>query len=751
VKAFLERLPRLAWRRSGAPLRFLGHAPEELPVSESSARRVRVPTVLQLEAVECGAAALAMVLASYGRRVPLEELRARCGVSRDGSKASNVVRAARGYGLNAKGFKADPAGLRRMSMPTIIHWNFNHFVVLEGFGRNGQVYLNDPAYGARVVTAEELDQSFTGVVLTLQRGPEFQPGGEGSSLFAMLRRRMTTANTAIAFVVVAGLALVLPGLVVPTFSRVFVDEILVKGMIEWQMSLLVAMGATALTLGALTWLQQLYLLRLETKLALVTSARFFWHVLHLPMQFFAQRFAGEIASRVAINDRVAQLLSGDLATTALAVVVIAFYAALMLRYDILLTAVVVGMTVVNFVVLRIVNRSRDDMMLRVMQDRGKALSTAMGGLTNIETLKATGSESDFFSRWAGYYTKVVNTKQRLGEQVFVVSALPQLLTAISVAAILGIGGLMVMRGEMTMGMLIAFQGLTLAFVSPVNQLFGLADSLEEAKADMERLDDVLRANVQSTAAESDDLPDDVPARFNGRLELRDVSFGYSPLEPPLVENFNLVLEPGSRVALVGGSGSGKSTIARLVSGLYEPWTGSILFDGFSRTTAPRQTMLNSLAVVDQDIFLFEGTVRDNLTLWDSTVPDADVVQAARDACIDDDISARPAGYSSHVEEGGRNFSGGQRQRIEIARALVKNPSILVLDEATSALDPTTEQIIDDNLRRRGCTCLIVAHRLSTIRDCDEIIVLRHGHVIQRGTHEELKDRPGLYRELIAME
>jgi NHLM bacteriocin system ABC transporter peptidase/ATP-binding protein len=703
-----------------------------------------------MEAVECGAASVAMVLAHFGKLVPLEEVRAACGVSRDGSKASNMVKAARAYGLDAKGFKKEPAALRSLPLPQVIHWNFNHFVVLEGFGK-GCAYLNDPAFGPRTVTDEEFDQSFTGVALTFQPTPEFRPGGEGRSLVAALRRRLDGSRVALAYVVLAGLALVVPGLLAPTFSRVFVDDVMVKGMSEWVRPLLAMMAATALVAAVLSWLQQYHLLRLETRLALSTSARFFWHVLRLPMQFFTQRFPGEIASRVGINDRVAQLLSGELATTVLSVVVIAFYAVLMLRYDGVLTLLVAATASLNLLALRWVSRRRTDLSQRMVQDRGKAMGTAMGGLMNVENLKATGSESDFFSRWSGYYAKVVNAQQELDLWTQMLSVVPPLLLALSSALVLGVGGMRVMDGQMSMGMLVAFQALMLAFLTPVGSLVTLGSTVQEIKGDMSRLDDVLRATAQEAPDFSAEAGADGAGKLSGHLELRRVSFGYSRLEPALVQDFSLTLRPGARVALVGGSGCGKTTIARLVSGLYEPWAGEILFDGVPRSEIPRAVLASSLAVVDQEIFLFEGTVRENLAMWDPTVPEPDLVEAARDASIHDEISARPGGYGSRVEEGGRNFSGGQRQRMEIARALVNRPAILVLDEATSALDTTTEQEIDDHLRRRGCTCLIVAHRLSTIRDCDEIVVLERGRIVQRGTHEELKDAPGLYAQLIAAE
>jgi NHLM bacteriocin system ABC transporter peptidase/ATP-binding protein len=719
------------------------------------AKRVRVPTVLQMEAVECGAASLAMVLAYHGRTAPLEELRLACGVSRDGSKASNVLKAARAYGLVAKGFKKEPGDLKTIAGPMIVHWNFNHFVVLEGF-RDGKAYLNDPASGPAAVSEAEFDQSFTGVVLTFERAPEFVRGGARPSLLRAVAARLPGSRASVAYVFLAGLALVVPGVVAPAFQKAFVDEVLVRGMSHWLKPLLLLMAAAALVNAGLVWLQQHYLLRLQTKLAVETSGKFLWHVLRLPVVFFTQRFAGDIGNRVSINDRVARLLAGDIATTALNVLVVAFYAVLLLRYDVVLTLVGVTTAALNIVALRVVSRRRADLSRRLLQDRGKMMGTAMNGLQIIETLKATGSESDFFGRWAGHQAKVGNAYQQLQLATTLLSAVPPLLLAVNTALVLGVGGVRVMDGHLSMGMLIAFQALMLAFVSPVNRMVDLASSLQEVKGDMARLDDVLGAARDPHAEDAPGavgaaVAADAPVKLSGELELRGVCFGYSRLEPPLIENFDLTLRPGSRVALVGGSGCGKSTVAKLVSGLFEPWSGEILFDGRPRAAFPRATMANSLAVVDQDVAMFEGTIKDNVTLWDDTVPEADLVQAARDACIHDDVAARPGGYAGGIEEGGRNFSGGQRQRVEIARALVGNPTILVLDEATSALDPATEKVIDDNLRRRGCTCLIVAHRLSTIRDCDEILVLDRGKIVQRGTHEALMTERGPYRNLIAAE
>ena len=711
-------------------------------------RRARTPTLLQMEAVECGAAALGIVLGYFGRHVGLETLRVACGVSRDGSKASNIARAAQKYGLTVAAFRKEPADLADLPVPMILHWNFNHFVVLEGLQAD-RAYLNDPATGPRTVSREELDRAFTGVVLTFEKGPAFTAGGERRRFLPALGRRLAGFRSALALTVLAGLLLTIPGIVAPTFSRIFIDDVLVKGMSLWARPLLLVMGATALLKLLLTWMQESRLLRFEMQLALSTSAHFFWHVLRLPIGFFTQRAASDIAARVGLNDRLASLLSGDLATTVLKLVLLAFYATLMVQYDVVLTGVTLAIAVVNLVALRLAARKRMDLSARMLHDSGRLMATAMGGLQTIESLKAMGAESSLFTRWAGYHAKVVNAQQDLVRRTSLVSAVPAFLLSLNTALIIGLGGLRVMNGEMSKGMLLAFEALAIAFLQPINTLVSLAGTVQETVGSMRRVEDVLEAQVDPFAAAEPRAPAvESRVKLTGTLELRNVTFGHSLLERPLIEDFSLVLRPGMRVALIGGSGCGKTTVARLVSGLHAPWSGAVLFDGVPRADQCPAVLRGSLAVVDQDIFLFEGTVRDNLSMWNRAVPEATLVQAARDAHVHDDISVRPGGYESRVEEGGRNFSGGQRQRLELARALAAEPTILVLDEATSALDPPTEEIIDDNIRRRGCTCLIVAHRLSTIRDCDEILVMDGGKVVQRGTHEQMKDAPGPYQRLI---
>ncbi|MEM1245312.1 MAG: NHLP family bacteriocin export ABC transporter peptidase/permease/ATPase subunit [Acidobacteriota bacterium] len=719
------------------------------PFLRRDAGRRATPTLLQLEAVECGPASLGILLAHHGRRVPLTDLRAACGVSRDGSTASNVVKAARRYGMIADGRRKDMKGVREVEPPFIAFWNFNHFLVVEGFD-DETVYLNDPAGGHRSVTLDEFDESFTGVILEAVPGPDFEPGGRKPSVAAALARRLRGSRSAVVFSVLIGLFLVVPQLATAVFAQIFVDSVLIQGKEGWLRPLIFAVVITALVRGILTFLQRKYLRRLQIKLAVVLSSQYMWHVLRLPAKFYAQRFAGEIANRTLLNDKVADKMSGKLASTVIDVTMVAFYAIVMIQYDLVLTAIVVGFGLINFLALRAVAERRTEANMRMLQDGGKLQGQSIAGIQGMEMIKAAALEGEFFARWAGYQAKASGSRQDFIVANLRLGVLPNALMTLSTAVVLIVGGLRVTEGLLTIGMLVAFQSLTQSFLEPVNKLVELGSLWQELEGDLARLDDVLDNPTDAVSARDDAEAKVVQGRhrLRGELELRNVTFGYNELEEPLIQDLSLKLEPGQRVALVGGSGSGKSTIAKLIAGLYEPWEGEILFDGLPREEHPRSVLTSSMAMVEQDIMLFEGTVRDNLTLWDSTVPSQDPVQGARDAVIHDVVVGMQGAYDGVLLEGGRNLSGGQRQRLEIARALTMTPSLLVMDEATSALDADTENSVYRNLRRRGCSCVVVAHRLSTIRDCDEIVVLDRGSVVQRGQHDSLIQEDGAYRSLL---
>ena len=709
--------------------------------------RVKVPTILQMEATECGAASLSMILAHYGLWLPLEKLRQECGVNRDGSKASCVVRAARNRGCTANGYRWNADRVREVNeFPLIIHWEFNHFVVLEGIAGN-TVYLNDPALGRRTVKWEEFRTSYTCVALHIVPNENFVPEGRRYDILKAVTEKLAQDKWAVLFILLLNLGMIIPGLASPIFSQIFLDDILTRKHPDWMFNFCLAITVSFVVCGVMNWLQAVILTRWQRKLTLADSSSFFWHLLRLPMNFFNQRYAAEVASRVNFNESIAGVLSGPAATAVLNLLIAIFYLLLLLQYNVTLTIIGVFFSSVNIIIFFALRRHLTDLQMKIQQDAGKAYGVTMNGLSMIETIKANGNESDFFAKWAGYRAKVLSASQEAALWQMTATIIPTLLGGINGALIMTLGGFSIMDGAMTAGMFMAFQNLMGSFQAPVNSLLGLGSTLQSTEMQMQRLDDVRRYEIDDLNCRDEEIVGNVE-RLNGELELRDINFGYSPLEKPLLKNFSLHIKPGHWVAVVGASGSGKSTVAKIVTGIYEEWSGSVLFDGKIRREIPRAAIVNSVAAVDQDIFQITGTIADNLTLFDSSVEKSEIIRAAKDACIHDDILKLDKGYDSEVSEGGLNFSGGQRQRLEIARALAINPSLLILDEATSALDPLTEQIILENIRRRGCSCLIVAHRLSTIRDCDEIIVLDQGVVVERGTHREMIQHDGAYRRLI---
>ena len=710
--------------------------------------RVKVPTVLQMEATECGAASLAMILAYYGRWLPLEFLRQECGVTRDGSNADNLLKAARRQGCVAKAFAGRSEVLRKKEFPLILFWEFNHFLVLEGF-QGDTVFLNDPAMGRRTVPWDEFITSYTGVYMKITPDENFKPEGEPYSIVKTVAAKLREDKWALIFLMVLGLCMIIPGLAVPVMSQIFIDDVFSLKHADWIVKLLIAMFGTMILLGIMTAMRAAVLTYWQKKLTIADSSGFFWHVLRMPVAFFQQRYAADIASRIQFNESTAEVLSNQAATALLDLLVALFYLLLLFQYSVPLTLIGISISVVDIFVFLYMRRRQTDLIMRIQQDASKAYGVLMSGLMMVESIKANGSEGDLFAKWAGYAAKASVATQEMKLWTMKVKLLPLLLGGLNSALIMTVGGFSIMEGIMTAGIYTAFNNLIAKFHEPVQKLLSLGNVLQNTEMQMRRLDDVRRYKTDSL-----NYPDENQTvsftgnRLSGELTLKDVSFGYSPLDPPLIEHFDLHLEPGRWAAVVGSSGSGKSTLAKLVAGLYEEWSGEILFDGVKRREIPRPVIVNSLATVDQDVFQISGTVRQNISMFDKSVPSADIVQAAQDACIHDDIIQLQGGYDAEVSEGGLNFSGGQRQRLEIARALAFNPSLLILDEATSAIDPMTEQKCLENIRRRGCTCLIVAHRLSTIREADEIIVLERGKVAERGTHRELISHDGPYRRLI---
>ena len=708
----------------------------------------KVPVVMQMEALECGAACLAMVLAYYGKWMPLEQVRVDCGVSRDGSRAGNVMKAARSYGLEAKGYRMGLEAVKGISaFPCIIHWNLNHFVVLCGF-RGNHAYINDPARGSVKVTMDEFDKAFTGIVMAFAPTENFEPDGKRTSTLAFARKRLSGAGAAMVFVMLTSIIGYVFTILNPAFSRFFMDRLLTGENSELLTPFIALVAAVSLLQVFVAAIRAVYSLKINGKMAVVGSGSFMWKVLKMPMEFFSQRMAGDLLTRHKANETIAEQLVNTLTPLALSAVMMVFYLVVMLRYSPLLTLVGLVSILINIVMSRVISEKRVNITRVQTRDAGKLMSATVSGIRMVETIKASGAENGYFQRWAGYQASVneQNTKYtRLNQYLGII---PAFITTLANALVLVLGIWLCMRGQFTLGMVTAFQSFLASFISPAMTMVTAGQTLQEMRTQMERVEDVMEYPEDPYFSDAPVSEDEDYDKLTGAVELRNVTFGYSRLDPPLIENFSLNLKPGGRVALVGASGCGKSTISKLISGLYQPWSGEILFDGKPISGIDRDVFTSSVAVVDQDIILFDDTIANNIKMWDDSIEDFEVILAARDAQIHDDIMARPGGYQGKITEGGRDLSGGQRQRLEIARVLAQDPHIVIMDEATSALDARTEYELTKAVKERGVTCIIIAHRLSTIRDCDEIIVLDHGKVVERGTHEELFQKGGYYTELI---
>ena len=719
--------------------------------SEPGKRRVATPVLLQMHASECGAACLGSVLAWFGRWVPLTELREKCEVSRDGSSAASIVRASRHYGLECRGLSLRADSLKKLELPLILFWQFSHFVVLEGFDR-GHFYLNDPATGRRRLSAAEFGKSYSGIALRFERGPDFSPGGGRPGLFERLGTVLEGSWSVLAAVTACALMSTLLALVVPAALGVFVDDVLERHG-PWTGLVAALLGGGALAY-VLSLLKHRFLKRLATRISVIGYDRGLSRMLRLPVEFFHHRLVGDLTDRVSSVDRVARNLTEQFLVLVVDMAMSAVLLIAMLAHDIVLALVVLVLAVLHGVLARALDGLRAVRSQAMRREQGLLIGVGMQMLSHADNLRMTGSDDRFFSRFAGQQARELHARQRVAELGSFNAALPGLIAALRAAVILGFGGSLVLGGDLTLGTLVAFYILAEMFLAPVGRFLEFSDARQALETDLQRLDDVSTATedpvFERRSPESESIPTfSGRLQLTGQLELRNVTFGYNRSRPPLLKDFNLVVRPGQRVAVVGPSGSGKSTLARLVSGIYQPWSGEILFDGHPRDEIPEEVLRRSISMVDQEVVLFSASLRDNITLWNPAVPDEAIFSATRDACIHDEILFRRDGYATLVEEGGANFSGGQRQRLEIARALVGHPTVLVLDEATSALDAATEEDIDDALRRRGATCLIVAHRLSTVRDCDAIVVLEAGAEVQRGTHDELMaEREGTYYRLV---
>ena len=714
----------------------------------------KVPVVMQLEALECGAAALTMVLAYYNKWIPLEQVRKDCGVSRDGSNAMNVVKAARSYGLKAQGYRFENAEYLKSdaTFPCIIHWNFNHFVVLDGF-RGNKAYLNDPARGNVVVTMEELDKAFTGIVLQFEPDEGFEPCGKPKSVLKFAANRLKGAGTAIAFVILTTIISSLMGIINPAFSRIFLDRLLTGQNPEWFVLFVIGLAIFGGVQLIAAWIQAVYSMRINGKLAVVGSTSFLWQILRMPMEFFSQRMAGDIQQRQNSNGTIANNLVTTCAPIVLEMGMMIFYLVVMIRYSWQLTLVGLGSVVINMLVSNIISRKRINITRVQMRDAGKLAGATVAGADMIETIKASGAEDGYFEKWSGYQASV-NTQQvrftRLNEYLGIV---PAIVSGLSSNVVLFLGVFLTMEGQFTVGMMMAFQGFLGSFTAPAMSLISKGQMTQEMRTEMERVDDVMEYPLDVVFKKSDDGVDENKeySKLTGNIVMKNVTFGYSRLADPLIKDFNLDLKRGSRIAFVGSSGCGKSTLSKLISGLYQPWSGEILYDGKPLAEIDRAVFTGSLAVVDQDIIMFEDTIANNIRMWDNSIEDFEMIMAARDAQLHEDIMQREGGYNYKITENGKDFSGGQRQRMEIARVLAQDPTIIILDEATSALDAKTEYDVVNAIKDRGITCIVVAHRLSTIRDCDEIIVMEKGNVVERGTHDELMANGGLYTELVTTE
>ncbi len=668
---------------------------------------------------------------------------------------SRIMEATENYGVESAGHRGTVADLDGLEMPAIVWWQRNHYVVLEG-AKNGTFYVNDPARGHVKYSQEYFTENYSGAAITFTVPPDFKKGGKPFRSIPSLIRRLPGVGDGVLLAFLCGLLALLPGLLIAPASSLFVDSVLGEGLKEFLPFLIGTLALVAILRIGLTLVEYRTLAKVQEKLAARSSVEFLVQLLRLPMAFFGSRNIGDLVQRVGYNSAIAQLLASQVAGAVISSVAIIAYAALMFYYSWILALIVLVLAGGNVLMLYLVVKQRTVGQGLVMVGQGHLQAITVSSLQSIETIKAGGLEPDVFAKWTDQQTRMVSSEASFVTPTAVVSAVPIVLTMLTSTAILVVGALLVINGTLSLGGMIAFQALAAGVNAPLAMLVGAAGQVQTITVDLQRLDDALdnpldpRYSATSAANLTDDQvrsASDEP--LTGAVSFKNVMFGYSDGQLPFIVNFNLDLTAGHRVALVGASGAGKTTIGNLAAGLLIPWSGSITYDGRPITEINPEILATQMAKIDQTIMLFKGTVRENITLWDSAISHDIVLQALRDAQILDEVLARPGGLDGQIIEGGLNFSGGERQRLEIARSLVRSPNFLILDEATSALDTSTEAAVDAAVRARGCSCMIIAHRLSTIRDADEIIVLAAGGaVVERGSHDQLMAANGEYARLV---
>ena len=705
----------------------------------------KVPVIMQLEELECGAACLCMVLGYYHKWIPIEEVRNTCGVSRDGVSAGNILRAARFYGLNASGYRCPVSTLmKNVTFPCIAFVHGCHFIVVCGV-KNGMIYVNDPAKGNDKYTEKEFDEIFNNILIQFSPSESFQPSGKPKSMLSYVKKRLKGTTVAIVFACLTGIITSMIGVISPAFSRVFLDYLLPGENPQWVWPFLILLAIFDFVQIIMTGLQSVYSLRINGKMAVIGNSTFMWKIFKMPIQFFSQRRAGDIQQRQASNATIASTLIETFAPLFLNLLMMLFYLGVMLKYSWILTMIGLFSMSVNILLSQYIAKKRINITRVSMKESANLASTTIIGIDMIESLKSTGAENGFFTKWAGIQANANAQQVQYAKTDVYLSMIPQFITTVTNYLILLSGAWLIMSGEFTIGKLMAFQGFLGSFMSPAITLVDTGRTLQEMRTNMERIDDVMEYPDENIFSEK---TDSIYQPLSGKIEMKDVVFGYNILSKPLIENFHLSIEPGQSIAIVGDSGCGKSTISKLLSGIYEPWSGKILFDGKPLKEIYKGVFRSSVAVVDQDITLFEGTIADNIRMWDLNVDDMAIIQASKDAQFHDDVMKRPHGYKGKLQEDGRDLSGGQRQKLEIARALASNPSILIMDEATSALDAKNEYEVLQAVKKRNITCIMIAHRLSTIRSCDKICVMESGKIQGIGTHEELMKNNALYQNLV---